>query len=134
MEINELLDWIPVFVILGITVTGIIFYKKVTVKAKIEQVKEIKKEQKKKESFGGAINEMIDTAPNNLKQIESEIQTLETKADQMKVSPEQKKEMLARLYQERDMLKIAVKYGHLAKPLTGSVGKLLEKVLNGIGQ
>jgi hypothetical protein len=132
--IEELTPWIPVFVILAIGITGAIFWKRQSVKLQIEELKEGKKAQKKKETFGGAIEDMINTAPNNLKQIESEIATLKANAVKQGLTPEQTKEMLKRLESERDMLNLAVKYGNLAKPLAGSLGKLLEKVMGGIGQ
>ena len=49
------------------------------------------------------------------------------------MTEEQVKPLLARLESEKDLLKLASKYGHLAKPLGSSVGKVLEKVLGGLG-
>ena len=89
--------------------------------------------QKETESFSGAINEMIDSAPKNLAQVESEIMTIRQEAIKKGMTEEQVKPLLARLESEKDLLKLASKYGHLAKPLGGSVGKILEKVLGGIG-
>ena len=69
----------------------------------------------------------------NLAQVESEIMTIRQEAIKKGMTEEQVKPLLARLESEKDLLKLASKYGHLAKPLGGSVGKILEKVLGGIG-
>ena len=49
------------------------------------------------------------------------------------INPEELKILLSRLESERDMLKFATKYGKVFKPLGGTVGKVLEKVLGGLG-
>ena len=100
---------------------------------KVQEVKQGKIKQKENESFSGAINEMIDSAPKNLAQVESEIMTIRGEAVKKGMTEEQLKPLLARLESEKDLLKLASKYGHLAKPLGGSVGKILEKVLGGLG-
>ena len=123
---NFLITWIPVFVILSIIVIGLLKYSSIRSTYKVAQVKQGKALKKESESFSGAINEMIDSAPKNLAQVESEIMTIG-------MTEEQLKPLLSRLESEKDLLKLASKYGHLAKPLGGSVGKILEKVLGGIG-
>jgi len=128
-----LFTWIPVFVVLSIVVIGLLKYAKIRASYKVTKLKQGKIQQKESESFSGAINEMIDSAPKNLAQVESEIMTIRQEAIKKGMTEEQVKPLLARLESEKDLLKLASKYGHLAKPLGGSVGKILEKVLGGIG-
>ena len=127
------ITWIPVFVILSIIVVGLLKYSSIRATYKVAQVKQGKVKQKESESFSGAINEMIDSAPKNLAQVESEIMTIRANAAKQGMTEDQVKPLLARLESEKDLLKLASKYGHLAKPLGGSVGKILEKVLGGLG-
>ena len=127
------ITWIPVFVILSIIVIGLLKYSSIRATYKVVQLKQGKVKQKESESFSGAINEMIDSAPKNLAQVESEIMTIRQEAIKKGMTEDQVKPLLARLESEKDLLKLASKYGHLAKPLGGSVGKILEKVLGGIG-
>ena len=108
-------------------------YSSIRATYKVAQVKQGKIQKKETESFSGAINEMIDSAPKNLAQVESEIMTIRGEAVKKGMTEEQLKPLLARLESEKDLLKLASKYGHLAKPLGGSVGKILEKVLGGLG-
>ncbi len=128
-----LINWIPVFVVLSIAVIGLLKYASIRSRYKVTQLKQGKIQKKESESFSGAINEMIDSAPKNLAQVESEIMTIRQEAIKKGMTEEQVKPLLARLESEKDLLKLASKYGHLAKPLGGSVGKILEKVLGGIG-
>ena len=128
-----LFTWLPVFVVLSIVVIGLLKYASIRSRYKVTQLKQGKIQKKESESFSGAINEMIDSAPKNLAQVESEIMTIRQEAIKKGMTEEQGKPLLARLESEKDLLKLASKYGHLAKPLGGSVGKILEKVLGGIG-
>ncbi len=128
-----LFTWLPVFVVLSIVVIGLLKYASIRSRYKVTQLKQGKIQKKESESFSGAINEMIDSAPKNLAQVESEIMTIRQEAIKKGMTEEQVKPLLARLESEKDLLKLASKYGHLAKPLGGSVGKILEKVLGGIG-
>ena len=130
---NFLITWVPVFVILSIVVIGLLKYSSIRATYKVQEVKQGKIKNKEKESFSGAINEMLDSAPANLAQVESEIMTIRGEAVKKGMTEEQLKPLLARLESEKDLLKLASKYGHLAKPLGGSVGKILEKVLGGLG-
>ena len=130
---NFLITWVPVFVILSIIVIGLLKYSSIRATYKVQEVKQGKLKTKEKESFGGAINEMIDSAPANLAQVESEIMTIRANAAKQGMTEDQVKPLLARLESEKDLLKLASKYGHLAKPLGSSVGKVLEKVLGGLG-
>ena len=128
-----LFTWLPVFVVLSIVVIGLLKYASIRSRYKVTQLKQGKIQKKESESFSGAINEMIDSAPKNLAQVESEIMTIRQEAIKKGMTEEQVKPLLARLESEKDLLKLASKSGHLAKPLGGSVGKILEKVLGGIG-
>ncbi len=130
---NFLITWVPVFVILTIVVIGLLKFSSIRATYKVQEVKQGKIKTKEKESFGGAISEMIDSAPKNLAQVESEIMTIRAEAIKKGMTEEQVKPLLARLESEKDLLKLASKYGHLAKPLGSSVGKILEKVLGGLG-
>ena len=130
---NFLITWIPVFVVLSIVVIGLLKYASIRSRYKVTQLKQGKIQKKESESFSGAINEMIDSAPKNLAQVESEIMTIRAEAVKKGMTEEELKPLLSRLESEKDLLKLASKYGHLAKPLGGSVGKILEKVLGGIG-
>jgi len=130
---NFLFTWIPVFVVLSIIVIGLLKYAKIRASYKVTKLKQGKIQQKESESFSGAINEMIDSAPKNLAQVESEIMTIRQEAIKKGMTEEQLKPLISRLESEKDLLKLASKYGHLAKPLGGSVGKILEKVLGGLG-
>ncbi len=123
---NFLFTWIPIFGIFGMSIIGLLFYSKTRSKVKVEQLKQNVKEQKKGDTFEGSISQLIDQAPDQLKQITSEIETLKGKG----ATPE----MLKRLEGERDMLGYAVKYGKLVKPLAGTFGKVLERALGGFGK
>ena len=68
-----------------------------------------------------------------LKQIDSEIATLQQRAKEQNLTPEQEKQMLARLMQERDMLSYAVKYGDIAKPFLKPIDKILNNFIGKIG-
>jgi hypothetical protein len=128
-----LINWIPIFVVLSIVVIGLLKYAKIRATYKVSKLKQGKIQQKESESFSGAISEMIDSAPKNLAQVESEIMTIRAEAVKKGLTEEQVKPLLSRLESEKDLLKLASKYGHLAKPLGGSIGKVLEKVLGGLG-
>ena len=76
---------------------------------------------------------MISDAPSQLKQIDSEIATLQQRAKEQNLTPEQEKQMLSRLMQERDMLSYAVKYGDIAKPFLKPIDKILNNFIGKIG-
>ena len=130
---NFLITWIPVFVILSIIVIGLLKYSSIRATYKVQEVKQGKIKNKEKESFSGAINGMLDSAPANLAHVESEIMTIRAEAVKKGMTEEQLKPLISRLESEKDLLKLASKYGHLAKPLGGSIGKVIEKVLGGLG-
>ncbi len=129
-----LYTWTPIFALVIIGVVGGLKYAAIRGKITLDEIKYDRKKKKESESFAGSINEMIDSAPKNLQQIESEIATIEQKGKDEGMSPDQIKKLTERLNSERDMLKMATKYGHIIKPLGGTVGRLAEKFLGGIGQ
>jgi len=128
-----LFAWVPVFTIMIISITGFVCYQKVRSTQKIVEIKEAKKTKKSEETGGGGIIKLIDDAPNNIKQIDLEIQKITEGAHKTGMTPEQLKATLENLEHEKVLLGYATKYGSAVKPLAGSVGKLLEKVLGGLG-
>ena len=76
---------------------------------------------------------MISDAPGQLKQIDSEIATIQQKCKLENISPEQEKVLLSRLMQERDMLSYAVKYGDIAKPFLKPIDRILNNFIGKIG-
>ena len=96
---------------------------------KIEVMKTQQKIKKQSETLESSLSKLIDDAPNNLKQINSEIATLREKAAREHLTPEQTKNLLARLESERSMLEYAVKYGNYAKPLIKPIDKLVSGLL-----
>ena len=127
MEIQEfLITWVPVFVILSIVVIGLLKFAGIRSKYKIQEVRQDKQLRKESETFTGAINDMIDSAPKNLEQIESELATIRHEASKNGTTPEQLKQLTSRLESERDLLRFASKYGKVFKPLGSTVGTLLE--------
>ena len=96
-----LINWIPVFVVLSIVVIGLLKYASIRSRYKVTQLKQGKIQKKESESFSGAINEMIDSAPKNLAQVESEIMTIRQEAIKKGMTEEQVKPLLARLESEK---------------------------------
>lgn len=121
---SMLIDYTPYWITIIILFTAFLVYYKLRINWKKEQLKGIKKENKDKESFDGAISALLNDAPKNLKTIESEIETLKAKG----ATPE----MLKRLESERDMLNLAVRYGDLAKPLIKPLGSFLNRIVGGL--
>jgi len=126
--------WIPVFVILLIVTFGLIKFAAYRSKYKISQMNATKKIQKEKDTFQGAIGNIIDSAPAQLAQIESELHTIRMEAAKNQITPEQLKSLTQRLESERDMLKLAAKYGGIVKPIAKPLGAIFEKIVGGIGQ
>ena len=112
---------------------GLISFYKVRTNYKVQQLKTDSKERKKEETISGGISKMISDAPSQLKQIDSEIATIQQKCKLENISPEQEKVLLSRLLQERDMLAYAVKYGDLAKPFLKPIDKILTNFMGKIG-
>ena len=130
---QEIIDIIIPFVWLIIPIIGLTVVYKIRTNYKIEQLKTEKKIKNKEDSFAGSINKMLDDAPKQLKQIDSEIATLEEKAKRERLSPEQTKNLLSRLKQERDMLSYAAKYGDVARPFIKPIDKIVNKFMGGFG-
>ena len=133
MNEQQLLDIVLPLVWLVIPMIGLIGFYKVRTNYKIQQLKVEGKEKKKEESISGGISKMISDAPSQLKQIDSEIATIQQKCKVEGITAEQEKVLLSRLLQERDMLSYAVKYGDLAKPFLKPIDKILNNFIGKIG-
>ena len=131
VEFSEVL---PLFYV-SIPVIGLLVWYKIRSSQQIFKMKEknkstdiiklaIKRSAKKEQTVEGSIDKLIDNAPENLKQIESEIATLKSKG----CTPDQ----LKRLEQEKQLLELATRYGDFAKPLIKPVSKILNSVIGGI--
>ena len=128
-----LIDWTPTWVILSILIIGFIAYYRFRVNYKKAQLTQQKTDQKKNETFEGAIGGMLRDAPKNLTQVESEIASIEAQGKKDGVPKEQIEKLTQRLNSEKDMLTYAVKYGDMAKPLLKPVGLIINKILGSIG-
>ena len=120
VEFSEVL---PLFYV-SIPVIGLLVWYKIRSSQQIFKMKEKNKNAKKEQTVEGSIDKLIDNAPENLKQIESEIATLKSKG----CTPDQ----LKRLEQEKQLLELATRYGDFAKPLIKPVSKILNSVIGGI--
>ena len=120
VEFSEVL---PLFYV-SIPVIGLLVWYKIRSSQQIFKMKEHNKNSKKEQTVEGSIDKLIDNAPENLKQIESEIATLKSKG----CTPDQ----LKRLEQEKQLLELATRYGDFAKPLIKPVSKILNSVIGGI--
>ena len=120
VEFSEVL---PLFYV-SIPVIGLLVWYKIRSSQQIFKMKEKNKSAKKEQTVEGSIDKLIDNAPENLKQIESEIATLRANG----VTSDQ----LKRLEQEKTLLELAVRYGDFAKPLIKPVSKILNSVIGGI--
>lgn len=133
MEEQQIINIVIPFLWLIIPLMALIGFYKIRTNYKIAQLKEEKKVKKSEESISGGLAKMIGDAPNQLKQINSEIATIEEKCKRENVSETTKKELLSRLYQERDMLQYAVKYGGLAQPFLKPIDKIVNNLLSKVG-
>ena len=120
VEFSEVL---PLFYV-SIPVIGLLVWYKIRSSQQIFKMKEKNKSAKKEQTVEGSIDKLIDNAPENLKQIESEIATLKSKG----CTPDQ----LKRLEQEKQLLELATRYGDFANPLIKPVSKILNSVIGGI--
>lgn len=123
--IEEIQALTPVIISSIVIIGGVAFYR-IRTRLNIEKMKNVNRVKKQQDTFEGSIEKMIESAPDNLNQINSEIETLKAKG----ATPE----MLKRLESEKNMLEYAVKYGDIAKPLLKPVSGIIEKVLGGIGK
>ena len=120
VEFSEVL---PLFYV-SIPIIALLVWYKIRSSQQIFKMKEKNKNAKKEQTVEGSIDKLIDNAPENLKQIESEIATLKSKG----CTPDQ----LKRLEQEKQLLELATRYGDFAKPLIKPVSKILNSVIGGI--
>ena len=133
MNEQQIIEIAVPFLWLIIPMIGLISFYKVRTNYKVQQLKTEGKERKKEETISGGNSKMISDAPSQLKQIDSEIATIQQKCKLENVTPEQEKVLLARLMQERDMLSYAVKYGDIAKPFLKPIDKILNNFIGKIG-
>ena len=133
MNEQQIIDIVVPFLWLIIPVVSLLGFYRIRTSYKIAQLKEDKKVKKSEESISGGISKMIADAPSQLKQINSEIATIEEKCLREHVTEQQKKELLSRLYQERDMLQYATKYGNLVTPFLKPIDKIVNNLLGKIG-
>ena len=124
-----IIDWLPYWITLGIVSIVLIAWYKIRTSYKITQAKEEGKINKKEESFEGSVLKMLKDSPSQLKQIDSEIATIEEKARRENLTPEATKNLLSRLNSERDMLSYAVKYGGFIKPFVKPADKIINNIL-----
>ncbi len=132
MELFDVLPHLMNFIYISIPIIGFCVWYKIRISYKISQLKQKKRIEKSEEGIEGSITKMIDNAPNQLKQIESEIATLQQKALKEGLTPEQTKSLLGRLESERDMLSYAVKYGGIAKKFAKPADVIFNKFLGGL--
>ena len=120
----EIVDILPVFYVLIPCVCLVAFYK-IRTSLTIEKNRQKNKTIKHEQTFEGTIDKLIDNAPDNLRQIDSEIATLRAKG----CTPDQ----LKRLEQERSLLEYATKYGEIVKPIAKPLSKVFGKFVSGLG-
>ncbi len=133
MNEQELLEILVPMIWIIIPITAILLFFKIRTNYKIEQLKVEKKLQKGEETLSGAVNKLLHDSPKQLETINSEIATLEAKCLKEGINDVQKKELLSRLYSERDMLGWATKYGGVVKPFLKPMDKVVNKFLGGLG-
>ena len=133
MNEQQIIEIAVPFLWLIIPMIGLISFYKVRTNYKVQQLKVDGKERKKEETISGGISKMISDAPSQLKQIDSEIATIQQKCKAENITPEQEKVLLSRLMQERDMLSYAVKYGDIAKPFLKPIDRILNNFIGKIG-
>lgn len=120
----EFVDVLPVFYVLIPCVCLVAFYK-IRTGLTIEKTRQKNRTIKHEQTIEGTIDKLIDNAPDNLRQIDSEIATLRAKG----CTPDQ----LKRLEQEKQLLDYATKYGEIAKPVIKPFLKVFGKFVGGLG-
>lgn len=132
MSLEEtIITWLPYWITIVIVGIVIIAWFRIRTNYKIAQVKQEGKLKKNEESIAGSINKLIDDAPNNIRQIESEILTIEQAARKQGRTQSQIDELTSRLKSERDMLNFPAKYGKQMKPFLKPLDRIVNKVLGG---
>lgn len=133
MNEQQIINIVVPLIYVIIPIIGLIAFYRIRTNYKIAQLKEEKKIKKSEESLSGGISKMINDAPAQLKQIESEIATIEEKCLREKLPETTKKELLSRLYQERDLLRYATKYGNVVQPFLKPIDKIVNNLLSKVG-
>ena len=133
MNEQQIIEIAIPFLWLIIPLIALISFYKIRTNYKVQQLKTEGKERKKEETISGGISKMISDAPSQLKQIDSEIATIQQKCKAENITHDHEKVLLARLMQERDMLSYAVKYGDIAKPFLKPIDRILNNFIGKIG-
>ena len=89
MNEQQIIEIAIPFLWLIIPMIGLISFYKVRTNYKVQQLKTEGKERKKEETISGGISKMISDAPSQLKQIDSEIATIQQKCKAENITPEQ---------------------------------------------
>ncbi len=131
MNEQQILDIAVPMIWIIIPITALLLFFRIRTNYKIEQLKVEKKIQKGEETISGSINKLINDAPKNLKQIESEIATIEEKCKREGIDEAKQKELLSRLNSEKDMLIFATRYGGTVKPFLKPLDKIANRFLGG---
>ncbi len=129
MNEQQIIDIIVPMIWIIIPITAILLFFRIRTNYKIEQLKVEKKIKKGEETISGSINKLLTDAPNNLKQINSEIATIEEKCRREHIPEAKQKELLSRLNSEKDMLTFATRYGDTVKPFLKPIDKIANRLL-----
>ena len=132
MSLEEtIITWLPYWITLVIIIIGIIAWFRIRTSYKKAQLKQEGKLKKEEESIAGSIGKLIDDSQGNIKQIDSEILTIEEAARKQGRTQTQIDELTSRLRSEKDMLMIPAKYGKQMKPFLKPLDKFVNKILGG---
>lgn len=118
---------IYIWIIIPCITVAILFH--IRTKYKIEQLKAGKKAQKEDETIAGGLRKLIDGAEGNIKQIDSEIATIQATGRKQGRTDKEIKELVARLNSERDMLMFPAKYGNQMKPFLKPLDLIVNNLL-----
>ena len=89
---------------------------------------------KQKQTIEGTIDDLLDSAPEKLRQIDSELATIHEQCIKEGIPFEKEKELTSRLNQERSALELAAKYGTVLKPIIKPISKIASKFIGNLGQ
>jgi hypothetical protein len=129
----EFSDILPIFYVLIPCVCLVAFYK-IRTSLTIEKTRQKTRAIKQKQTIEGTLDELIDTAPEKLRLIDSELASIHEKCLKENIPFEKEKELTSRLNQERSFLELAAKYGDIAKPIIKPISKIASKFIGNLGQ
>ena len=129
----EFADILPIFYVLIPCVCLVAFYK-IRTGLSIERTKQKTKAIKQKQTIEGTIDDLLDSAPEKLRQIDSELATIHEQCIKEGIPFEKEKELTSRLNQERSALELAAKYGTVLKPIIKPISKIASKFIGNLGQ